>query len=358
MSRDTTADRLHQHVQTIHRQFPHGFSDLLDWRSGRDLPDWLFVPLDAGIHAVRAEELRQQRPETAARRLYILTHAPVVTMLGTWRISRGVYEFAPELLTALWSTPLKGEIPAQVLQGLPEFAPYLVLPEGVTYLGQALPGVWASLDQRPDGTPWLRLLLDMDTPERLPLLNLSLPLQGTLDQALEAMQGRALDNWAAGIELGGLEDEAAKQAALGVNLDERQLWQGVISLLLYLCNRHADYPTATRPQRATAKDVRRSLHPQAQEVKRWVLGHRTAQAIREARQPPAGTATGREMPTHWRNPRWTVVWTGKGKETPEVRWEPGLLVRADRFDEEHRVVVHPVKRNQGGLTKHTQKHAK
>lgn len=176
-------------------------------------------------------------------------------------------------------------------------------------------------------------------------MNISLPLGSTVDAALEQMAGKALENWEQGADFGGLEQRASVAAAKGVSLDERQLWQGVLSLLLYLCSKGPDYPSAARPQRATPQEVRRACHTTGKEVRRWVLGHRTAQAMRQSREQALTPASGhREMLTHWRGPRWTVVWTGKGKQTPEVRWEPGLLVRADRLQEgaEQRIVVRKV----------------
>ncbi|MBZ9715391.1 hypothetical protein [Deinococcus multiflagellatus] len=344
MNRDATADRLHALVQRAGQCYPNAWRDLYTWRAAHEVPEWLYVPLDAGVAAVRHGWDQQGKAETPTSRPQLLADAGVLTLLGAWRLGRGVYEFAPELLAALWGTPLRGQIPGEVLRQLPEFAPYLVLPPGTTYMGRPLVGVVTALDRRPDGEVSLRLLLDVPLPPTFAALGLtfSLGLSGTLDEALEGVRVRALKNLESGADFGGAEVDAARTLIQGALHDEQALWSGVLSLLLYLCSRAAEYDGTARPARATAQQQRRAQHGTAKGVQRWVLGRATAQAMRRARdgaQASNSEGARREMPTHWRNPRWTVVWTGKGKQTPEVRWEPGLVVRADRLEEERPAVV-------------------
>lgn len=244
-----------------------------------------------------------------------------LTALGTWQVTRGIYRLDHTLLRELWDTPITGDLPGAALRRLPEWAVYVETPLGVTHLGLPLLGFWAHLDPDPRGLE-LRLLPDLQPPpgETRPLwLPLGIPLGGTLEQGVDTYfqepgAPRELYEWA----------------------------RGAVSVLLYLCGPAPEY-AGPRPQGVTAQQLRRMRHGSRQDPALYVMGQGIGAQIRTGRAAPSGAEGGGEKRPHWRGPRWTTVWTGKGKQVPEVRWEPGMLIRADRLGEDAPMVVRPVR---------------
>lgn len=56
--------------------------------------------------------------------------------VAQWRPTQGIYRFDPELYDAIVSTPLEGDIPADVLTRLPEWCVYIETPELVFVTGE------------------------------------------------------------------------------------------------------------------------------------------------------------------------------------------------------------------------------
>ena len=63
----------------------------------------------------------------------------------TWRASKGVYRFAPEIYQALVSQPLTGDIPWESLHHLPEWAVFVETP-GLSYERHPMEGFIAHQD--------------------------------------------------------------------------------------------------------------------------------------------------------------------------------------------------------------------
>src|SRR6266508_5510237 len=96
------------------------------FRAGRERlggwPDHVFCPV-AGAQAIVAASptYRGTSPHDLASEIAWLS------ALGAWRPTQGIYRFAPALLDALWSTPVTGDLPVEVLHRLPEWCVYLEL---------------------------------------------------------------------------------------------------------------------------------------------------------------------------------------------------------------------------------------
>ena len=66
---------------------------------------------------------------------FYLTHMDELMTMGTtytWRCSKGVYRFAPEIYDALIRQPLTGNLPQECLYRMPEWAVYIETP-GLSY---------------------------------------------------------------------------------------------------------------------------------------------------------------------------------------------------------------------------------
>lgn len=48
-------------------------------------------------------------------------HVGVIGALAAWRVTQGIYRFAPTAFNALWATPVTCDTPTKVLYHLPEY---------------------------------------------------------------------------------------------------------------------------------------------------------------------------------------------------------------------------------------------
>ncbi len=53
----------------------------------------------------------------------------VLAAYAGWRLGKGVYLYDPTVFGALWGTPLNGEVPVEALHRLPEYCPYVAVPD-------------------------------------------------------------------------------------------------------------------------------------------------------------------------------------------------------------------------------------
>lgn len=54
----------------------------------------------------------------------------VLGALAAWRMTQGIYRFDTDIFSALWSTPIEGKIPVEILYRLPEWCVYIEAPPG------------------------------------------------------------------------------------------------------------------------------------------------------------------------------------------------------------------------------------
>ncbi len=77
-------------------------------------------------------------------------------MLGTWRMTLGIYRFDPDVYPALLESPVPNELPAETFERLPQWCVYVETPnlphECLTqFNGLQMHGFWALLDYRNTG---------------------------------------------------------------------------------------------------------------------------------------------------------------------------------------------------------------
>jgi len=148
------------HLHIASKLYPQAWSQVERLRSGRgrDLPKWpawCFLPL-AGWYAIVSGGGDNRVPPDRGMDIGRLA------AVGTWRYSQGIYRFDPDVFDALWTTPMTGDIPADVLLRLPQWCIYVETP-GRQFSDAPLHGFFAHLewdagDQRHE----LRLLLDSE----------------------------------------------------------------------------------------------------------------------------------------------------------------------------------------------------
>lgn len=273
---------------------------------------------------------------------------PVTTMV-CWRMAQGIYRIDPALYETLISTPLTGELPADVLLHLPEWCVYIETPELEVHRFDGrgktpLRGCFARIDaegctpQTVRKTPPLpgesgpyNLVLGLDMPEAQNLECQSIPLRGNIDEAL----ADAMAEW-------GNTDESVRAAL-------RAYIEPIINLLLYICavgdiRGKRGHPGNPEPVR-TRRDGWRLFG--ADGPKTWDVGVRMGAALRAAyqREQTGGDAapTGTHVRPHVRRAHWHGFRSGPRKDGAgqdisadkrkfELKWLPPIPVNIEDID--------------------------
>lgn len=295
-------------------------------RVARTWPSWCFVPSDE--LAKLLGQLNIPPRDGAGTRLYVLT------ALCSWRLTRGLYSFDPDMLTAVCQTSIEEDLPTSPLLQLPEWCLYILTP-GLLFDGKDLQGFFAHLDCNPDGAPELRLLLDFGDGR----LSLTLPLElkhPTLSSSLRASRDRLVQT------LGGVAESPDIESIAKADLFEYSSWITVlVSLVLYLCSANADIRSqadgSAVPKQPSPKRTRKGVRffP-AEQPTEWDVGYRIGEALRHLRgasntsQPGGGEIQSRHISPHIRRAHWHTYWVGPLREAGErrvtVKWIPPVAV--------------------------------
>lgn len=107
---------------------------------GSPWPEWCFLPPDC--FGMIAEQSLDETADTKK----IVTTMNALGALGTWRMTKGIYQFEPSLLEELLANPMTGKMPANVFHRLPEWCVYVRTP-GMDWFGEPLHGFWAHIVQ-------------------------------------------------------------------------------------------------------------------------------------------------------------------------------------------------------------------
>lgn len=305
-----------------------------------DWPAWCYMPI-AGGYAVVSGGGDRRVPIAHA------DHPAIVTALGAWRMTQGIYRFDPALLPALLETPLEGDIPVEHLQRLPEWCVYVDL--AAADIAPGLHGAWMHLEHDVNtGMPEFRVVLDCARDPRQPFAAdgvhaLALPLAGSIEDSLRALERSARHQ----AERVGMPWSA--ETAEGLQRG-RGIFEPLLSLALYLCA-DADITRRGKPEMPRNPAPVRSgrqwvLHPASGPVE-WDVGVRIGAALRAAYQreqtgQPAAP-TGRHVRPHVRRAHWHTIVSGPrkredGAEIPaterrrELRWMPPIPVAIEDYD--------------------------
>lgn len=278
---------------------------------GQTWPAWCYVPM-AAAHAVARGYART--PIEAGQVTAVLQAAAL------WRPSLGIYRFAPELAQALVGTPLTGELPADVLQTLPEWCVYIETPHLGLQLGEVrVQGAWVHLEHDTHReAAELRLVLHVPPPVRY--VPVPIHLAGGLRDGIEAAEREAMMQAAAhGHDVSSVPDiprEAVRVVA------------SIVSLALYLCTEEPDLGDREPPAKVEPRRSKRRREPFLQGAEApvvWETGFRLAEQLRAASEGDGG---GTVRP-HVRRAHWHTYWVGseqRGDRRRELRWLSPMLV--------------------------------
>lgn len=287
-------------------------------------PSWCYLPIAGGMAAAtQGRDLNTfQSPLAVAR------DAAIIAALAAWRPTKGVYQFHPQLLDALWGTPVTGDLPTQVLKRLPEWCVYIPLERELSKT-ETLHGAWAHLEwDANDHSEELRLLLDVNNE----LLPIPIDLGGTLRQGIDNVTNEALMRTQTVMHTSELEQATSGIAALA---------EPIISLLLYLCSEEPELDGQGRPGNPRPKKVKGGTRTfPVPGPRHWNVGSRIGAKLKTAHERITSDREeepgGRTRPRpHLRRAHWALRWTGPRtqKQTPVLRWIQPTLVAADTDEE-------------------------
>jgi hypothetical protein len=270
-----TTTRLKEIVCSLDEDFPGAWKTAARLRGmrGRELPgwpSWCYLPF-AGWLAVASETLADKNSPPDALPVFAARLAAV----GTWRMSKGVYRFDPDLYEELVGTPVEGDIPCEILRRLPEWCVYVETP-GLSHDGKELFGFFAHLEKDANnGDEELRLLLVEESMLFPQIVHLG---KWTIREGVERMLEIAERNLP-----GCLSEETKRLAA-----DEFvRVSTPLLSLLLYLCSANAEIGDGTAgPSNPTPIQLRggkeKLLPVEAPRV--WNVGERIGADIGRGRE--------------------------------------------------------------------------
>lgn len=369
--------RCADHLRVAAQRYPKAWRQIDTFRARReefgDWPPWCFCPL-SGAYAIVCDQheladLTQFRHADA----YSTDDEEAASVptcdvgriggLGAWRVSQGVHWIDETIRQAVLETPAGGEVPVDVLLSLPEWCLYIPLP-GHTIdrvglqIARGEPGApvvtsevrtkdcpvsgffaWLESDTN-DRRTELRILIDWA--ERQPFISLESEIihlhRGlTLDQCYERMLTE-MERQAA---LQGVASTDYQAASKLLRSNARERLSPLLSILLYLCSKTAEYRAGgeTKPSKpkyaepSKTKSGWRLFAPERAKV--WYVGERLGDAIRQAYEVEDQAEA---IPGHHARPRphvrrahWHTYWLGSKDiasplRRPELRWLPPIPV--------------------------------
>lgn len=288
------------HMRTASKVYPRAWQFVNKFRAGCGTkypkwPAWCFLPVSYWSDIILDDVGSGQIP------IKQVADIGRLAAIGTWRYSQGIYRIDPDVFSALWSTPISGIIPAEVLLRLPEWCVYIETP-GRMFDDSSLFGYWVHLEwdaknQRRE----LRLLLNTDK-KLWPV-----PIH--------------LGNWPLVEALKRATDESAKHISGGPPVPVPQtndlyylstMLAPLISLVLYLCSDEPDYSDPQkRPSRPHAKRTRKGWRMFAPEAPRiWTIGDELGRKIRDSEKSVRSKSRKSGVRPHLREAHWHGYWTG------------------------------------------------
>lgn len=325
--------RARDHLLALGGRYPQAWAIAEQCRDGADWPAWCYLPMP-GWAVVQAEGVGRHASEMARDPLAVLD-VGLLAALGAWRMTQGIYRYDPDVYAAVATTPMGGELPAEVLTRMPEWCIYVETP-GQAYRGRAVVGAWVHLDHGArTGQTKLRLVLDAGLALG-DLIPLGAPLEGTLRQSIDAaLQTSALHVGDHGQAMPDLQRAGSEIV---------DVLAPIVSLVLYVCSLGADITRRVAPgQPANPEPQRTRRHGAklfaATGPREWDVGVRMGAALRAAYAAAEGSATGGHSGPrgHMRKAHWHGFRSGPYKRDDgtlipaldrplDVRWMPPIPV--------------------------------
>lgn len=352
----TSSHRAREALLQMQRDFPQAWQLAEELRELKLLgkvswEDWCFLPLNAW-YSVVSHLVNDGDVLTDLEHVELLQK---MAMLGTWRMTQGIYRFDPTLYDAIIDTPLD-KIPVEPLLRLPEWCVYIETHD-MMFDGHDVKGVWAMMDEEVNShTKELRLLCDADEGGMA---------QFTLhigDWILAESIKRFAARGASQAKLFGYDDpEKYKADAFSwIQSVSKIILEPVISLLLYICSQNGDlsrHGLTELPTKPSYQKTKRGLKMfPASSERTWDVGVRIGNELRKAKQAESEFYSHNDHASprpHIRRAHWHGFWSGTMKRADgsliplserkfELKWIHPIAVNLIKGDNDMPSVIHRV----------------
>lgn len=250
-----------EHLERLRQRMPDIWSRVEQMRrrniddiGGPNWPAFCYLPLEHAAMIV-AELMHEEGVEPTPA--LVGREASLVAGLSAWRMTQGIYRYDPSLYATLIDTPMGDNLPAGMLQHLPEWCVYIETPQLLvpTMNGEIpLCGCYAWVDRaRRTRQDVLTLLLDADGAQ---LAISHVPIVGTMEAAIRNVAVSWSDAYRRG--------NASAPPMDDFEIIARARLTPIVSLILHLCIK--------------ATDVSRQRGMPMQPIRRWRSGERLFEA--------------------------------------------------------------------------------
>ena len=307
------ANRPNELLAAFTQRYPNAHRDIDEMRMDKGSlgfpywPDWCYAPIACSVAAIASHH---QLCVDHMREWGVLDSMDATTLaaLATWRKTRGVYSFDPDVYQEVCETSLDGKLPVDMLFRMPEWCIYLPTP-GMNVLSTRIYGCFVHLEYNlNNGRAELRLLFDVgDDCQVVYPVTLHLG-DWTLHEALDRANKATADRKSLK-EVSGLPDaQKIKQAFEVATL-------AVVNMVLFVCSQASDISGRQgRPGNPTPTKTKKGMKVfAAQQSREWLVGARLGSALRKARsmRENAAIVIGRRGPRpHIRRAHWHTYRVG------------------------------------------------
>ena len=301
-----------------------------------DWPDYCELPISAA-YTVLASKYDEKTATTLCAEL---------TALWTWRRTKIVYTFDPDLAAALaaQAEDVKDTdiLPCELLIHLPYPCIYIKTP----VLLERTDGffVFAEYDENHDRAE-LRIQWLTDD------------MEYSIAQLLHLLPGKTIKDCILDTIHTTQENLGEEIKLQDVDVNVARVILSAIQLILYIVSENAEIDTVPPPMERDRTDgkvtsLRKSQKDKASQVKEMSVGVRIGSALRKVRRAaPSGKSagTGGTKRSHTRRGHWHHYWTGpkQGERTLVLKWTAPTIIHPDAGVGDN-VVIYPVKQDKGG----------
>lgn len=289
-------------------------------------PRWCFAPYTKWVPKGGFSQLMQslQVGNLSSLPTWIQLQTPASTVIP-WRYTKRIYRFDPDLYRELVATPMKGEIPVDVVQRIPEWTLYIEMQDE-----DEVQGFFVSLDVSPMNPSQSELRFVFLT-KKGSYTTIPVPLaKGTIEESLQSLVQDA--------ESFGAGKDFLTELSADFDVMCKPLVEKAVSLLLYICSDEPDIRDRDAPDWGPnfprAKFVRgKEKLFAADRVRTVEVGSEIGAQLREADSDTSDPSapTGRTVRSHLRRGHWHGFWTGPRKVNTDrqkfiLKWLPPIFV--------------------------------
>ncbi len=304
-----------RHLKTVMTTYPEmsswakycferkGGSAIPDW------PNWCFLPSWCWTAFAYSKNQNMEIYD-------LFEEGGLLSVIGAWRYSKGIYRLDATLLSALTETDIAEELPSELFQRLPEWSIYVETP-GLPWAGDPINGFWVSLDfDILDKSQYLWFVLNSSRG----LLPFCVEL-GV--HSIDELMRKAMVSLS-----GGLKSRYPDITEDSVRQNFQEL-RSLISIVLYLCSSEPDVDPARMPNSTDrvlpfrkGKKGNYLFTPDKPRI--FHVGSTLGAKLRGA----AAQASRKTVKTHLRRAHWHGFWKGprSGERTFFYHWIPPLVI--------------------------------